>query len=140
MSRNPIVTALKVAAGLSAGTFFIAYSADSRALIHPLVTMPLLHQLDPEKAHKLSIFLASWNLCPRDTRPEPARLALKVRAEIDDSSLSLLYATKILDRLDKDGCLVLITVVYNLRYGAKIFLIRLGWQLDTTSMEKLWMQ
>jgi hypothetical protein len=77
-SGNPLLTTLKVLGFLGGSTLFLAYASDSRALIHPLVTMPLLHQLDPETSHKLSIWLAKHGIAPRETHPEPARLQISV--------------------------------------------------------------
>lgn len=67
---NPWTWAIKGAKAASfalvAGVSF-AYVSDSRAAIYPLIVMPLMHQLSPEDAHRISIKLAKWGISPRDT-------------------------------------------------------------------------
>ncbi|KAJ3378974.1 Dihydroorotate dehydrogenase (quinone), mitochondrial [Entophlyctis sp. JEL0112] len=57
--------------------------SDTRAVAHRLVTIPLMHLLDPETAHALSIKTAKYGLAPREySAPENADsenvLAVKV--------------------------------------------------------------
>lgn len=77
---NPstIITILKYATFTVGTTLFLTYFFDTRAGIHKHVIMPLVHTwIDPEEAHKLSIWLASKNLIPKE------------KVIIDDDSLKV---------------------------------------------------
>lgn len=78
MNGNPLFTALKVTGFIGGSGLILGYLSDSRAWIHELVSMPLMHQLDPETSHKLSIWFAKNGICPRDSVSESSRLQLKM--------------------------------------------------------------
>ncbi|KAJ3103033.1 hypothetical protein HK100_004268, partial [Physocladia obscura] len=76
--------------GVGAAAFAIVTATDTRAAVHKAL-MPLLHGLDPETSHRLSIAAAKWRLAPREwVSPDPhARLATNVLGLALDSPLGV---------------------------------------------------
>jgi dihydroorotate dehydrogenase len=54
---------VRVGAGLAVGTSIYAVT-DSQSPLYSHIVMPLMHTLDPETSHKVSIYLASHSLSP----------------------------------------------------------------------------
>lgn len=72
------------------GSFLYSYMDDSRAAVYPAVIMPLMHKLDPERSHKLSIWFAKFGLSPRERHPIiEDRLQVKVWGKTIDSPIGL---------------------------------------------------
>jgi hypothetical protein len=62
---------------VSAVTAF--YASDSRSAIHEHVLLPTMHfLLTPEQGHRLAIYLASWNVCPKEKHVNDQLLNIKV--------------------------------------------------------------
>ncbi|KAF5270067.1 hypothetical protein FQA39_LY08479 [Lamprigera yunnana] len=64
------------AAGYSALAFVSIYKGNER--FYKDVVMPLVHQLDPEKAHELAIFIAKYKLIPKPLYNDPLILKTKM--------------------------------------------------------------
>ncbi|KAJ3326348.1 Dihydroorotate dehydrogenase (quinone), mitochondrial [Boothiomyces sp. JEL0866] len=69
---------LTAAGGLVAGTFVYFYAMDSRALIYKWGVMPLMHTLDAEDSHNISIWSAKYGLVPRDVTKDSELLKVKL--------------------------------------------------------------
>ncbi|KAJ3269895.1 Dihydroorotate dehydrogenase (quinone), mitochondrial [Terramyces sp. JEL0728] len=69
---------LTAAGGFVAGTFFYFYAMDSRALIYRWGVMPLMHTLDPEDSHNISIWTAKYGLVPKDVTKDAELLKVKI--------------------------------------------------------------
>ncbi|KAJ3227497.1 Dihydroorotate dehydrogenase (quinone), mitochondrial [Chytriomyces hyalinus] len=76
-----------VAVGLTAALYAGFVLSDTRALFHRVVSLPLLHTLDPERAHVLSIALARMGLCPREGF-DPDLKDHRLQSEVFNLSLS----------------------------------------------------
>lgn len=77
MSRI-LVQSSKIILASIGGIGLYSYASDSRAGIHSAVIMPLIHLLDPETAHNLSITLLKYGISPKDRKSDDAVLATRI--------------------------------------------------------------
>ncbi|KAJ3257205.1 Dihydroorotate dehydrogenase (quinone), mitochondrial [Boothiomyces macroporosus] len=69
---------LTAAGGLVAGTLLYFYAMDSRALMYKWGVMPLMHTMDAEDSHNISIWCAKYGLVPRDVTKDSELLKVKL--------------------------------------------------------------
>ena len=62
------------------GVLGLLYRNDLNQLEFDLLsaTGPLIRMLDPEQSHAIGLRVASWGVWPRERRPDPEALAVRV--------------------------------------------------------------
>ncbi|KAK4887520.1 hypothetical protein RN001_003791 [Aquatica leii] len=81
MSRFTVFAKLKSAAVLivaSYGTFAVVSVYKGNERFYKEVIMPLVHRLDPERAHELAIFMAKYRFVPKNIYEDPEVLNTQV--------------------------------------------------------------
>lgn len=76
LSRLALVSKFAALGGVATVSYY--YLKDSRAAIYPYVLMPLLHRIDAEQSHNLSIKLASLGIIPKDTCDDAQEIEVEV--------------------------------------------------------------
>jgi dihydroorotate dehydrogenase len=66
-------------------TLAYGYLKDSRAEIYNSVIMPMMHLIEPEDSHRISILLAKYSICPKEQFP------------VEDKNLNVVLFGKTLD-------------------------------------------
>lgn len=72
------------------GSLVLTYSAlDSKSKLYPTVVMPLIHLLNPESSHILSIYLASKSIAPWDRSPPSPELEVSLFGKVLENPIGL---------------------------------------------------